>query len=162
MKTTRTSFATILLLLILTVSSSACFAQILSYTDDPGGSLDFVADNVTATGLSRVNGALPDATVCNTGFVTSNYSGTANYSSSLAAVEVSATPDAGFSLNVTNFFVDVNSSGNGPSNVRLAYSIDGGNTWITQGSDLTPHPGNCVKTSRFSWSNPCRLMLPQL
>src|SRR6266536_6363101 len=117
MQTNFTANTITLLLLIITVNANESFGQILSYTGAMDGSTS-LATNATGTDLSRINGAVAaDDSACDFSFSTSNFSSTTTYSSSLAAVEVSVTPDLGYSLNVTDFSTDLNRSGSGPASV---------------------------------------------
>src|SRR6188474_3299037 len=120
--------------LLFSFVSTTVFGQIISYTNAPDGSLNSIAANVTATKLSRVNGATVAANPCATGFSSGNYSSINTYSISLGAVEVSVTPKAGYILNVSSLSADLGRSTNGPSSTRYAYSKDGGSTWISQTS----------------------------
>jgi len=152
MKNNFTAHTVTLMLLIITANTNESFGQILSYTNAPNGYLSSVAANATGTGLLRVNGAAVSGLPCNTGFSTSNFSSTTTYSSSLAAVEVSVTPNLGFSLNVTGFTADLNRSGSGPVSIRFAYSTNGGSTWAAQSSNLSSHSGPCGKTYTLLWA----------
>jgi len=138
--------------LIIIANTNQSFGQILSYSNATNGSLSSVAINATGTSLSRVNGAAASSSPCNTGFSSSNFSSTTTYSSSLAAAEVSVTPNSGFSLNVTGFTADLNKSGSGPSSIRFAYSTNGGSTWIAQSSNQSSRNGPCGKTNTLSWA----------
>jgi hypothetical protein len=93
MKIKLTSYS---IALLLSFVSTAVFGQIISYTSAPDGSLSSIAANVSATNLTRVNGATVAANPCTTGFSSGNYSPVDDYSTSLGAVEVSVTPDAGY------------------------------------------------------------------
>ncbi len=152
MQTNFTANTITLLLLIITVNANESFGQILSYTGAMDGSTS-LATNATGTALSRINGAVAaDDSTCDLSFSTSNFSSTTTYSSSLAAVEVSVTPDLGYSLDVTDFTADLNRSGGGPASIQFAYSTDGGSTWTAQSSDQLNHPGPCGKGYTLSWS----------
>src|SRR6266498_5233602 len=160
MKNNFTAHTVTLMLLIITANTNESFGQILSYTNAPNGSLSSVAANATGTGLLRVNGAAVSGLPCNTGFSTSNFSSTTTYSSSLAAVEVSVTPNLGFSLNVTGFTADLNRSGSGPVSIRFAYSTNGGSTWAAQSSNLSSHSGPCGKTYTLLWATSVSVNAP--
>src|SRR6266496_1039500 len=160
MQTNFTANTITLLLLIITVNANESFGQILSYTGAMDGSTS-LATNATGTALSRINGAVAaDDSACDFSFSTSNFSSTTTYSSSLAAVEVSVTPDLGYSLNVTDFTADLNRSGSGPASIQFAYSTDGGSTWTAQSSDQTNHPGPCGKGYTLSWSTSVSIDAP--
>lgn len=127
-------------------------AQIYSYTTATNGSSASVAANATGTGLSRVNGATAPSTPCGTGYSVTNFSSTATYSTSLAAVEFTVTPNAGYVLNVTGFSAGLRRSSSGPASVRYAYSTNGGTSWTDQGSNQSPSNTSCGTTTTGSWS----------
>ena len=161
MKCHFTRYAPIILLFIITANSNECFGQLLSYTNATNGSLSSVAANATGTSLSRVNGAAAAASPCSTGFSSSNFSSTTTYSSSLAAVEVSVTPNSGFALNVTDFTADLGRSGTGPGNIQFAYSTNGGSTWWTaQSSNQSIQSGPCEKVHTILWSTSVTVNAP--
>ncbi len=128
-------------------------AQILVYNTDTAGVLASVATNATGTNLNRVNGAAEPTAPCTLGgFSTTNFSASTTYSSTEAAVEVTAAPNSGYTLNVTDFHVAIRRSTTGPNNVRYAYSTDGGTTWIDEGSDNFPKNSTCGDTVSSIWT----------
>lgn len=127
-------------------------AQIYSYTSATNGAANSVAANATGTSLSRVNGANTPGTPCGTGFSVTNYSSTTTFSTGLAAVEFTVTPNSGYKLNITGFSAGLRRSGSGPASARYAYSTDGGTTWIDQGSNQTPNNASCGTTTTGSWT----------
>jgi hypothetical protein len=141
-----------LIALCLLVSANAMFAQILSYTSSTTGALNSVATGATGTSLTRVNGANAPGSPCGTGFSNTNFSSTTTYSTSLAAIEVTVTPNSGNSLNVTGFSADLRRSSTGPASVRYAYSTDGGTTWTNQGSNQSPNNASCGSATTGTWS----------
>ena len=127
-------------------------AQIYSYTTATNGSPASIAANATGTSLLRVNGAASPSTPCGTGFSVTNYSATTIFSTSLAAVEFTVTPNSGYVLNVTGFSAALRRSGTGPASVRYAYSTDGGTTWTDQGSNQSPNNASCGTTTTGTWN----------
>lgn len=126
--------------------------QIINYTADASGALYSIATHVTATPLSRVNGATVPSSPCSTGFSSSSFPTTTSYSTTLPAVEVTLTPSTGFRLNVIGFSLELRRSGSGPASVRLAYSIDGGLSWIDEGVDHAPSNTSCGTTIAVAWT----------
>jgi len=125
--------------LIFFISLFSCYsgtAQILSYTNATSGALASTATNCTGTQLIRVNAAKVVTTACPTGFSSKSFSSTTTYSTALAAVETSVTPNTGYLLNVTGFSANMRRSTTGPASVRFAYSVNGGSTWVAQSANL--------------------------
>ena len=131
--------ASVLLLACLPFVPTLVFGQVYSYTTATNGAPNTVAANVTGTNLSRVNGAGTPGSPCPSGFSSDGYSTTLTYSTALAAIEFTVTPNAGFQLDLTDISADLRRSSNGPASVRFAYSTDGGMTWTDKGSDGTPN-----------------------
>jgi len=141
-----------LLSLFALVAPTKGFSQILVYTSDTTGVLNSVATNATGTNLNRINGAVVPAAICAEGFSTTNFTSVTSYSSTLPAVEATATANAGYMLNVTGFSVDIRRSGTGPNDVMFAYSTDGGATWIDQGTVQNPNNASCGTTITATWT----------
>lgn len=135
-------------------------AQVLSYTTDAGGALASVATNATGTALARVNGAATPGAPCGTGFTSSAFTTATVYNTGLPAVEVTVTPDAGNTLNVTGFSAALRRSGSGPTAIRYAYSTDGGANWIDQGTDQAPNNGSCGVTATGAWTTTVSVPAP--
>jgi hypothetical protein len=137
---------------ILSVCGFRIHAQtIYSYTSATAGSPNAVAANATGGSLTRVNGATAPGSPCGTGFSSTSFSSTTTFSTSLAAVSVTVKPNAGYKLTIASFNVGIRRSGTGPANNRLAYSIDGGTTWINKGSDDAPSNSGCGSVATASW-----------
>jgi len=143
-----------------TTTGSGGSGTIVSYTTATDGSLNAVAANATGTSLSRVNGDNAPGSPCPTGFSCTSFSSTTTYSSSLAAVEVTATPASGYQLSVTGFSADMRRSGTGPASVRYAYSTDGGTTWTDQGSNQSPDNASCGTTTTGTWTTSVTVSYP--
>ena len=142
----------VLFTLLVILTSIKTFGQILNYSTDTSGVLASVATNATGTALSRVNGAIHPATICGTGYSAASFTTATTYATTLPAVEVTASPNTGYALNVTSFSVDLRRSTTGPANVRLAYSTDGGASWTNQGTDQTPNNAACGTTTTGTWT----------
>lgn len=147
---TVTRYITILFVALL--CNVGLNAQILSYTNNTAGTLNSVATNATGTPLTRVNGAASPGAPCGSGFSVSAFTTATVYASGLQAIEVTATPDMGFTLNVTGFTAALRRSGSGPASVRYAYSTDGGINWIDQGIDQSPNNATCGTTTTGTWA----------
>ncbi len=137
---------------ILLLLSNAAIGQIINYTTDASGALASVATHVTTSPLSRVNGATLPSSPCSSGFSSSSFATTTSFTTTLPAVEVTLTPGTGFMLNVTGFSLELRRSGSGPATVRLAYSTDGGMSWIDQGVDHAPSNTSCGTTVAVAWT----------
>jgi len=135
-------------------------AQILSYTNDVSGALNMVTTNATGTPMTRVNGAATPGAPCGSGLTVSAFTSATVYNTGLPAVEVTVTPDAGFTLNVTGFSAEMRRSGSGPDFVRFAYSTNGGITWIDQGINMLPNDGSCGMTAPGSWTTSVSVPAP--
>ena len=127
---------------------------IYQYTTDITGAPAFVATGLTAANLTKIGGGVN--TACMTGFsgftVPVTYT---SYSTSDPAINVDLTPSVGYTLTVTSVSVGIRRSGTGPNNCRLAYSIDGGTTWVDKGSDDFPNNAGCGSMTTASWTFPC-------
>ena len=141
-----------LLIILFLTSFNTSYGQILSYTNDSSGTLNAVATNATGTPLIRVDGTTRPGTPCSSGYSATSFTSAAAYSSTLPAIETSVTPNSGYSLSVTGFSVDLRRSASGPAYVRLAYSTDGGTTWIDQGVNQIPNNAACGTTTTATWT----------
>ena len=146
--------------ILLFLAGVSGYSQVLTYTNNTAGTLATVAANVTATSLARVNGAATPGAPCGSGFSVSAFANVTVYSAGLAAVEVSVTPNTGFTINITGFSAGLRRSASGPANVRYAYSTDGGATWIDQGTDQVPNNAACGITTTGTWTTPIAVPAP--
>jgi len=153
-------FKSVALLSLFIGAFNTGHAQILSYTSATTGALNSVAANATGTALTRVNGCNAPGSPCSTGFSCTNFSSATTYSSSEAAVEVTCTPNSGYTLNVTGFSADMRRSATGPASVRYAYSTDGGTTWTNQGSNQSPNNASCGTTTTGTWTTSVTVTAP--
>jgi len=152
--TLRQSIKLFLCVLFIGITSSAKAQQIYQYTNATNGSPSAVAANALGSFLTRVNGAGIPASPCVTGFSTNNWSAAGILNLNGPAVEVTVTPSGGYYLNMTAFSVGLRRNGSGPPIVRLAYSIDGGVTWIQQGIYHAPFNSGCGNTLVAVWDFP--------
>jgi hypothetical protein len=78
----------------------------------------------------------------------------------MPAAQVSVSPNAGYTLNVTGFSADLRRSPAGPVAVRFAYSTDGGTTWTDQGIDQSPNNAGCGVTTTATWATTATVVAP--
>ena len=134
------------------LGSNNCLGQLITYTNDTGGVMNTIATHVTADTLKRVNGSLRLSPQCTHGFSTKGFTNNTTYSDTLKAVQVTISPNSGYFIRVDSFKVDLRNSPTGPSKARFAYSINGGTTWIDQGTDQIPFPsGTCDSMVTCRW-----------
>jgi hypothetical protein len=141
-----------LFVLISLMTIYSAHAQVYIYTNDTSGLYNAVATNATGVKLIRKNSAIKPGTVCGLGFSTSGFKSVTTFADTLACVEASVTADAGYQLAVTGFNLSMRRSGSGPANIMLAYSIDGGTTWISKGTTDTAKNGSCGTTQASAWT----------
>ncbi|MBX7108528.1 MAG: putative metal-binding motif-containing protein [Chitinophagales bacterium] len=121
-----------------------------SYTNDLAGIPAGISVNATATNLTRVNGALT-ISICENGFSSKSFSTGNAFNNALPAVQFTVTPAAGYQLQLSSFTADLRRNSNGPAKVRFAYSINGGSTWIDQGTDFSVNNSACGVGFTSSW-----------
>lgn len=148
------SIKLILCLLLIGATNLVSAQQIYKYTNATSGAPFSVAANATGSNLTRVNGVGIPASPCPTGFNTNQWSTAGVVNLNGPAVEVTVTPNGGFYLNMTQFSVGLRKNGSGPPIVRLAYSTDGGTTWIQQGIYHAPFSSSCGNTLTAVWDFP--------
>jgi hypothetical protein len=137
-------------LVAITLGLATANAQLYNYTTDLSGVPASVASNTAASNLGRVNGALASVG-CPDGFNSNKFSEGTSYATTRPAMEFSITPNAGYQLDVTSLSVDARRNNKGPATWRLAYSTDGGATWITNGVDATVSNTACGTATNVSW-----------
>ncbi|MEO6167762.1 MAG: putative metal-binding motif-containing protein, partial [Chitinophagales bacterium] len=125
---------------------------IYNYTSASTGVPNFVDPNAVGSSLTRVNGATLPGTPCGNGFSNAGFSSTLTYNNALAAIEFTITPNSGFKVDANSFSADLRRSGSGPASIRYAYSINGGTTWIDQGSNHAPNNSTCGTTTAGNWN----------
>ncbi len=140
-----------LLLTILLISVfSQMKAQLYTFLEDPAGTYASVAANTAGSNLLRVNGTL-ETPACGIGFNSIRHSKLNVYNETLPAIEFSITPDAAYHVNVSQISVDLRRKPKGPTLWRIAYSTDGGSSWIDNGSDFYIESSNCFTSINFVW-----------
>ncbi|MBL7944196.1 MAG: hypothetical protein JNM00_15610, partial [Flavobacteriales bacterium] len=108
--------------------------------------------------LTRVNGAGAVGSPCASGYSTNGFPATGTFSDTGPAVRLTIAPAVGYQLNVTNFTFQLRRSpagapSLGPNSCRIAYSVDGGSTWINNGSNLSPGTSaTCSIATALSWN----------
>lgn len=152
--TKRCSIRFILCLLFLGSSYFVSGQQIYKYTNATSGAPFSVAANATGSNLTRVNGASIPASPCITGFSSNQWSTAGIINLNGPAVEITVTPSIGYYLNMTQFSVGLRRNGSGPPIARLAYSTDGGSTWVQQGIYHAPFNSTCGNTLTATWDFP--------
>jgi Secretion system C-terminal sorting domain len=141
--------------------SNATYGQIVVYTNDTGGVMNMIATHVTADTLKRVNGTVRLTPPCTHGFSTKGFTNATSYSDTLEAVQLTVSANVGYFLKVDSFKADLRHSPTGPANARFAYSINGGTTWVDQGTDQYPYgSGTCDSMITCKWVHPLTLSYP--
>jgi Secretion system C-terminal sorting domain len=152
--------AHIFLLCLFVAKSGASNAQVYSYTNDSVGNYNTVATNATATGLGRINGATAPTPACRHGFSSKGFPTTATFATGLAADTVSVAPASGYVLHVTGFSVGLRRSSTGPDSARLAYTTNGGTTWVDQGYAFAPSNFGCDTVIFAAWARTVTVSAP--
>ena len=164
MKLKSTFSKTVLGLSILLAATSVgnkAHGQIISYTNDTGGVMNMIAPNASCDTLTRVNGALRLSSPCTNGFSTRGFISSTTYSDTTKAIQVTVTPNVGYGLYVTGFSADLRHSNTGAQSARFAYSVNGGTTWINQGSNQTPFAsGTCDSMATGTWTTSFNVIYP--
>lgn len=142
-----------LLLAAFLLGTTIVHAQLYNYGTNTSGIPNTVATNASATNLSRVNGSIPQ-TGCPDGFNSAGFSNAITFAATRPAVEFSISPNTGYQLNITNFSVQARRNNKGPQLMRLAYSLDGGVSWINNGSDFTITVTTCAPGNLLAWDIP--------
>jgi hypothetical protein len=108
---------------------------IYTYSTDLGGAYASIAANMTATGLTRINGAVASGFPCTQGYTSNGFPGTTTFNAPNACIEFSMTPNLGYQLDIYSIQA-INGRNNlngGPTMVIFAYSFDGV-TWLVGNS----------------------------
>lgn len=150
--TSRHTLKGILMSAMLLFSISA-YSQILyTYAGDESGAPGTVVTGISVSDLDQVNGLLTDAAACGDGFNSKAYSlSTGSFSTAYTAVEFTVTPASGYEVTITQMDFRLRRNNNGPKRMRFAYSINGGATWVDQGTDISVPFVNCNTGSVFTW-----------
>jgi hypothetical protein len=150
----------------IVTATAATSADIYTFVSSTTGVPTFVNSHIaTATNLTNVGGTVTSG--CAAGFSgLSGYAAT-TFATTNPSIQVSLTAAAGFTINVTGFTAGLRRSSTGPAKARLAYSIDGGTTWVNNGTDYLPLNSTCATSSAgttvaswtgFSVTNPSILL----
>ncbi|NDC40288.1 MAG: T9SS C-terminal target domain-containing protein [Chitinophagia bacterium] len=135
--------------------TAATAADIYTFVSSTTGAPTFVNSNITTySSLTGVGTGTTSA--CGAGFSGLTGFSATTFSTSNPSVQVSLTAATGYTINVTGFKAGLRRSSTGPTKARLAYSIDGGSTWVNNGSDFAPLNGSCATsasgTTLASWT----------
>ncbi len=131
--------------------------QIYYYSNATNGAYNMLAANLTASNLVTV-GSWGSNTICSNGGGISGLTtapGFATYNPANAgspALNVNITPASGYYIQVNTISVSMRRSSTGPAKARLAYSTDGGSTWIDNGNDYVPNNGSCGSFANQTWT----------
>jgi gliding motility-associated-like protein len=146
-----------LLCLLLAFVTAAKAQSIYLYSNATTGAYASLAPNLTATTLGLV-GSWGSNTPCSNGggisgiTVSPSFSTYSPTNASSPALNVNITPNAGYVIKVTSISVALRRSSTGPTKARLAYSTDGGTTWIDDGVDYSPNNASCGSFSAYTWT----------
>ncbi len=142
----------ILLLFVLPAQAQVIY----NFTNATNGAYASLAPNLTATNLTTV-GSWGSNTACAAGGGISGLTTAPTYTTynpanaSSPALNVNITPAPGYYIQVNSISVSMRRSSQGPAKARLAYSLDGGATWIDNGSDYVPNNAGCGNFSNYTW-----------
>jgi hypothetical protein len=144
----------VLLILTCLLAGTISFGQLYQYTVNVSGAAAYTDVHAVATNLVRVNGALPSA-VCGDGFNTSKCKTATSFSTGRSAVEFSLSPEINWQLTLTSFSCSIRRDANGPKKYRLAYSTNGGASWVTNGTDYSITTSSaCGEMTDITWDIP--------
>ena len=140
----------LLCMLVMLACARPVQAQLYSYVNALDGTPAAVAPNAGASNLTRVNGAVSSAG-CPDGFNSNKFSEGTTFLVSRPAIEFSIAPLSGYQLDITGITVEARRNNKGPVSWRLAYSVDGGVTWVDNGSDYTVDAVSCGTSLALTW-----------
>ncbi|PSK95156.1 gliding motility-associated C-terminal domain-containing protein [Taibaiella chishuiensis] len=144
-------------ILLLFVLPAQAQQVIYNYTTATNGAYNSLAPNLTATNLVTV-GSWGSNTVCAagggiSGLTTAPAYATYNPANAASpALNVNITPAPGYYIQINSISVSMRRSGQGPAKARLAYSLDGGTTWIDNGADYAPNNAGCGNFTNNTWN----------
>ncbi len=143
---------------------SGALETVYNYGDNNLGAPFFVHPTLTATNLVRSSTGWTNSTPCGSGF--SGFGLTSAQTSFNTAtnpfVNVDIVPNVvGNQLQVERISVQLRSSASGPNRAMLAYSIDGGTTWINRGAAEIPGVGGCgaINPGATTWILPSPVVI---
>lgn len=131
--------------------------QIYYYSNAANGAYNALAANLTASNLTTV-GSWGSNTPCSAGGGISGLTTAPSFTTynptnaSSPALNVNITPNAGYFIQINTIAVSLRRSGTGPTKARLAYSTDGGVTWMDNGSDYAPNNAGCGSFANYTWT----------
>jgi gliding motility-associated-like protein len=143
--------------MLLGIFNSSNGQTIYSYTNAASGAYASLDPNLTASTLGLV-GTWGSNTPCTAGGGISGITVGTAYATfnpgnaSAPALNVNITPNTGYTMSVTSLSVSLRRSGSGPAKARLAYSTNGGTTWIDDGVDYVPNNGSCGAFANYTWT----------
>ncbi len=144
--TSTSACGTFTVTLPITVSVASTSADIYTYVNSTTGVPTFVNSNIpTYTNLTAIGTG--STTGCASGFSGINGFAATTYSTTGPCIQVSLTAASGKTINLTGFTTGLRRTSTGPVKARLAYSVDGGTTWINSGVDYAPFNGSCATTA---------------
>jgi hypothetical protein len=150
------------------VTSGGCTGYATSViTDMNAGTLAlYIGNSGTSTSVLGISGetvgtlaavGTSTATPCSTGGLSGMTVNSVNVTYNAAGPHVAfqILPTTGNQLNVTGFSAITRESSTGPTQARLAYSLDGGVTWIDDATDHAQSTGgSCgANSNSFSWTS---------
>jgi len=137
-------------------------ASVVYINGSSSGAYVYANSNLTATNFSYVNGATTGYTC--TYFAPNDFPGTSYSASSTGAIQFSITPKSGYEMTLSGFHAQLSSylpGSGGPTNARLAYSLNNGTTWVDDGTSYTlGTQSSCLPTGStnpdfdFNFSSP--------
>ncbi len=143
---------TLFIIIILLITGSV-YGQLATYTGTGGTSTAVTGyPNETVTILQ--NTGFGTNTACSSGGLSGKTVATSwtSYNTGGPHYYIQILPNAGYQLDVTGFSAGMRISNTGPAKVRYAYSLDGGVTWVDDGTDhVLSNPG-CGSSVASSWS----------
>ncbi|MBC8045184.1 MAG: T9SS type A sorting domain-containing protein [Fimbriimonadaceae bacterium] len=151
----RSKFNKSILLITLSILIvSGVNAQIYSYTDNTGGVPAYTDPNTSGSNVDDKFGLGVAPSACPSGFNTKKYSTSPTWTITTTCVEFNITANTGYEMNIESLSADMRRTNNGPSQIRIGYSSDGGTTW-NYDADFTPLTnGVCGSVGTHSWDFP--------
>ena len=143
---------------------SGALETIYNYGDNTTGAPFFVHPTLTGSSVVRSATGWTNSTPCGSGF--SGFGITSAQTTFNTAtnpyVNVDIVPNVvGNQLQVERISVQLRSSASGPNAAMLAYSIDGGTTWINRGVSEIPGVGSCgaINPGATAWVLPTPVVI---
>ncbi|HRH53761.1 MAG TPA: MopE-related protein [Chitinophagales bacterium] len=152
--TTKTHF--ILATIVAMTLSMQLHSQILfDYTGDEDGVAEAVAAGLIFDILDEVNGPIHSEVWCSSGLGSTNWElSDGPFNTGFSAMQIVLIPESCRSMTVTSFQFTIRRDAAGPQLNRMAYSIDGGVTWVDAGSDFATNANPCEVVEVYNWDVP--------